>query len=62
MTAARGYRAIPLDRALADDAYRSRDRYVGARGLSWLQRWAITRGQNPCEQPAIPDWVQVATR
>jgi peptidoglycan/xylan/chitin deacetylase (PgdA/CDA1 family) len=62
MTAARGYRAIPLGRALADEAYRSPDRYVGARGLSWLQRWAITRGEDPGEQPGIPDWVQAATR
>ena len=62
MIAARGYRAISLDRALADEAYRSPDRYVGARGLSWLQRWAITRGEDPGEQPGIPDWVQAATR
>jgi peptidoglycan/xylan/chitin deacetylase (PgdA/CDA1 family) len=62
MTAARGYRAVPLERALADEAYRTRDDYAGPRGISWLQRWAITRGEDPGEQPAIPDWVQAATR
>jgi peptidoglycan/xylan/chitin deacetylase (PgdA/CDA1 family) len=62
MTADRGYRAISLERALTDEAYKSPDRYIGARGFSWLQRWAITRGEDPGEQPAIPDWVQAATR
>ena len=62
MTVARGYRAVSLDRALADEAYGTPDRYVGATGLSWLQRWAITRGEEPGEQPGIPDWVLAATR
>ena len=57
---ARGYRFITLDEALADAAYRSPDTYVGPRGLSWLQRWAITRGENPGEQPSVPDWVRRA--
>lgn len=54
----RGYRFITLDQALADPAYRTPDGYVGRRGLSWLQRWAITRNEEPGEQPAAPDWVR----
>jgi peptidoglycan/xylan/chitin deacetylase (PgdA/CDA1 family) len=55
---ARGYRFITLDQALADAAYRTPDAYVGPRGLSWLQRWAITQNEAPGEQPAAPDWVR----
>jgi peptidoglycan/xylan/chitin deacetylase (PgdA/CDA1 family) len=40
----RGYRAVPLDVALADPAYRSPDSYTGPAGISWLHRWALTRG------------------
>ena len=48
---ARGYRFAPLDAVLADSAYRSADEYVGPRGLSWLQRWALTRGHTPPAEP-----------
>ena len=40
----RGYRSVPLEPALADPAYRSPDSYTGPAGISWLHRWAITRG------------------
>lgn len=62
MMRGRGYRFVTLDQALADAAYRSRDTYIGARGLSWLQRWAITQGREPGDQPAAPDWVRKAAR
>lgn len=56
----RGYRFVTLDQAMTDPAYRATDAYVGRRGLSWLQRWAITRDEAPGEQPAAPDWVRAA--
>jgi peptidoglycan/xylan/chitin deacetylase (PgdA/CDA1 family) len=59
---ARGYRVVTLDHALSDDVYRSPDAYVGDRGLSWLQRWAITRGENPGLQPEVPEWVRTMAR
>lgn len=40
----RGYAFVPLDRALGDSVYRSADTYAGAGGISWLHRWALTRG------------------
>jgi peptidoglycan/xylan/chitin deacetylase (PgdA/CDA1 family) len=40
----RGYRFIPLERALEDPAYRSPDTFVGSGGITWLHRWALTRG------------------
>lgn len=52
MMARRGYRFVTLDEALADPAYRLPDRYTGPRGLSWLLRWAITRG---ARSPGLDD-------
>jgi len=40
----RGYRFISLDEALKDSAYASADTFTGAAGISWIHRWAITRG------------------
>lgn len=57
----RGYTFAPLDRVLRDPAYRQPDRYTGRRGLSWLQRWAITRGAHPGVEPAISPWVAEAS-
>lgn len=54
----RGYRFVPLEEALLDPAYDMADRYTGPRGPSWLQRWAITLGEEPGEQPTVPDWVR----
>ena len=62
MMRARGYRFVSLDEALADPAYGLPDTYVGSRGISWLQRWAITRGQDPGSQPSAPAWIQEAAR
>ena len=40
----RGYRFITLDRALEDSAYQSPDRFIGTGGITWLHRWALTKG------------------
>lgn len=47
----RGYAFVSLEEALQDSAYTLPDTYAGPRGLSWLQRWAISRGQSPREEP-----------
>lgn len=54
---ARGYRFVPLERALADSAYRSADAYVGATGPSWLIRWAVTRGIDATGEPREERWI-----
>jgi len=43
MLQARGYRFIPIERAVEDPAYRRPDGYYGPDGLSWLGRWGRTR-------------------
>jgi peptidoglycan/xylan/chitin deacetylase (PgdA/CDA1 family) len=39
----RGYRFVTLDQALADEAYRTPDLYVGKVGPSWLHRFSLAR-------------------
>ena len=59
--AKRGHRFITLERALQDPAYQSRDGWRGAGGISWLDRWAITRGVPKgffANEPKTPQWVQ----
>jgi peptidoglycan/xylan/chitin deacetylase (PgdA/CDA1 family) len=58
----RGYRFTTVEEALEDPAYALPDRYVGRRGPSWLERWAVTQGRTVEPQPAIPTWVREAAR
>jgi peptidoglycan/xylan/chitin deacetylase (PgdA/CDA1 family) len=54
----RGYEFVTLDEALRDKAYEHRDTYTGAIGISWLQRWAMTRGQKFNKEPALSPYMQ----
>lgn len=57
----RGYTFIDLETALADDAYSSPDTYVGSGGITWIHRWALTRGVERGffdGEPRTPGWVQ----
>jgi peptidoglycan/xylan/chitin deacetylase (PgdA/CDA1 family) len=61
----RGYHFVSLELALRDPAYQSEDRYFGSGGISWLHRWAITRGLPTSTfrgEPEVPDWVESAAR
>lgn len=51
----RGYRFVTLDEALKDPAYSLPDKYVGPIGISWLQRWAITKGGEMRAEPGLPE-------
>ena len=44
MFTARGYEFVSLEKALRDPAYSSSDTYLGPAGITWLHRWAMTRG------------------
>ncbi|HZH30460.1 MAG TPA: polysaccharide deacetylase family protein [Pyrinomonadaceae bacterium] len=54
----RGYEFVTLDEALRDEAYAHRDTYTGATGISWLQRWAITRGGKFRKEPPLPPYMR----
>jgi hypothetical protein len=53
----RGYAFITVDRALEDPAYHMPDTYAGPRGLSWLHRWASTKGMKMREEPREPEFI-----
>jgi peptidoglycan/xylan/chitin deacetylase (PgdA/CDA1 family) len=54
---ARGYRFASLPEVLADSAYRSSETYVGPSGMSWLIRWAETRGLRIPNEPREEAWI-----
>lgn len=57
----RGYRFTALPETLEDPAYASPDTWTGAGGITWLHRWAITRGADRSMfrgEPTTPKWVQ----
>jgi peptidoglycan/xylan/chitin deacetylase (PgdA/CDA1 family) len=55
---ANGYRFATLESVLRDSAYRSADTYVGPAGMSWLIRWAFTRGIRIPSEPREQTYVQ----
>lgn len=62
MLASRGYRFTSLPEAVSDPAYARGDPYIGARGLSWLQRWALEDGLTIPDEPREAAWVAEAFR
>jgi peptidoglycan/xylan/chitin deacetylase (PgdA/CDA1 family) len=62
---ARGYGFVTLEEALRDPAYSLPDTYVGAGGITWLHRWALTQGKRGAVfagEPIVPDWIERAAR
>lgn len=57
MFRARGYAIVSLSEALRDEAYRTPESYVGKNGISWLHRWAQTKGLPDHSEPDPPAWV-----
>lgn len=56
----RGYRFVGLAEAVSDSAYERPDTYVGPRGLSWVQRWALEAGVPVPDEPREDAWVAEA--
>lgn len=55
----RGYRFATLEETLQDEAYGSDDNFTGY-GISWLHRWAKTRGADKslyAGEPSVPKYV-----
>lgn len=51
----RQYAFARLEDVLSDSAYRSADTYVGSGGITWLHRWALTRGMPGATFAGEPD-------
>jgi peptidoglycan-N-acetylglucosamine deacetylase len=61
----RGYQFISLEEALGDKAYKLEDKFSGRAGISWLQRWAITKKHQPTIdefklEPGLPEFIKQA--
>lgn len=56
----RGYTFISLERALGDKAYSLPDNYAGPMGISWIERWAFSKGMGlrVKEEPDPPEFIQ----
>jgi hypothetical protein len=54
----RNYSFVSLDAALKDRAYGQPDEYTGPVGISWLQRWAITKGMGFRKEPPLPPFMR----
>ncbi|MEM6317886.1 MAG: polysaccharide deacetylase family protein [Bacteroidota bacterium] len=57
----RGYQFVSLKTALEDEAYLSKDEFVGRGGITWLHRWAITQKVDKsffAGEPACPAFIQ----
>jgi len=57
----RGYRFISIADAVRDPAYESKDTWVSPAGVSWIERWGVSRGMNEAifdGDPQTPLWVQ----
>jgi peptidoglycan/xylan/chitin deacetylase (PgdA/CDA1 family) len=56
----RGYEFVTLEKALADEVYRSPEDYVGRGGFSWIHRWTRTKGLPITPEPDPPAWITEA--
>lgn len=55
----RGYEFVTLEEALNEPAHNSPDSFIGAGGISWLHRWAVTKGKETIlpDEPHTPEFV-----
>jgi peptidoglycan/xylan/chitin deacetylase (PgdA/CDA1 family) len=55
----RGYQFVTLENALTDEAYKLPDTFTKKAGISWLHRWALTKGRENVlpDEPKTPDFV-----
>ncbi|HEX8129256.1 MAG TPA: M56 family metallopeptidase [Pyrinomonadaceae bacterium] len=55
----RGYEFVTLEQALEDKAYRQQPaNYVGPWGISWLERWALEKGQPLGGEPGLSPFMR----
>jgi beta-lactamase regulating signal transducer with metallopeptidase domain/peptidoglycan/xylan/chitin deacetylase (PgdA/CDA1 family) len=54
----RGYRFVSMDEALADEAYRGEENFVGKSGISWFERWQLAKGKKLRDEPPVSENVQ----
>jgi beta-lactamase regulating signal transducer with metallopeptidase domain len=54
----RSYKFVSMDEALADDAYKTSEDFVGKPGISWFERWTLAQGKRLRDEPKVDETVQ----
>lgn len=55
------YEFITMDQALEDDIYKTKITVYGTWGISWIDRWALSKGKKGDffkDEPATPDYIK----
>ncbi|HKP68720.1 MAG TPA: M56 family metallopeptidase [Pyrinomonadaceae bacterium] len=58
MAIKRGYSFVTIDEAQSDEAYRTKENFVGDAGISWFERWAMAKGTKLRAEPEVDTGVQ----
>ena len=54
----RDYAFVSINETQADDAYQTKENFVGESGISWFERWQMARGSRLREEPGVSQAVQ----
>jgi hypothetical protein len=54
----RGYKFVPMDEALSDEAYQTPESFYGKSGISWFERWQMASGKALRNEPEVTEFVQ----
>ncbi len=60
-----GYQFVTLQKALEDPCYLTQDQYIGKRGISWIHRWALSKGKKGAffkGEPEVPKFISDLTK
>jgi beta-lactamase regulating signal transducer with metallopeptidase domain/peptidoglycan/xylan/chitin deacetylase (PgdA/CDA1 family) len=58
----RGYKFVPMDEALADEAFQTSESFTGKAGISWFERWTITQNKKLRDEPKVSESVEKTWR
>jgi beta-lactamase regulating signal transducer with metallopeptidase domain/peptidoglycan/xylan/chitin deacetylase (PgdA/CDA1 family) len=54
----RGYKFVTMEEAQADEAYKTKEDFVGNSGISWFERWTLAGSKPLRAEPKVSDEVQ----
>jgi beta-lactamase regulating signal transducer with metallopeptidase domain/peptidoglycan/xylan/chitin deacetylase (PgdA/CDA1 family) len=54
----RGYKFVTMEEAQADEAYKTREDFVGNSGISWFERWTLAGSKPLRAEPRVSEEVQ----
>jgi peptidoglycan/xylan/chitin deacetylase (PgdA/CDA1 family) len=54
----RGYTFVSMDEALADEAFKTKEDFIGDAGISWFERWRMKQGKPLLDEPKVDESIQ----